>query len=245
MPVTKDPEKLAYQSNWSPKANKRTLAQREKDLTDLADLYLMGNFTLEKMAEFIAKNRPYTIGLAQISHDLVEIRRRWQEKYLTTMDEAKSRELAHLDKLEMAYWDGWLRSINDANKEISEIIEDSSKYDIPITGPESRLRPPVPLPTHTRKKAKKLTEKRDGDPKFLEGIKWCIDERCKIMGLHAPTELSIKDWRKEAQRAGIPNASEIFNDLVKNIVASADQDAPLDGENGRGSGGDSEPDFSE
>lgn len=242
MTVTKNIEKLATQSI---NANKRNSAQRERDLVDLADLYLMGNFTLAKMQEFIAKNRPYTLGLSQISQDLAEIRARWQEKYLTSMDEAKSRELAHLDKLEMAYWDGWLRSINDANKEISEIIEDTSKYDVPTYGPEGRLRPPIPLPTHTRKKAKKLTEKRDGDPKFLEGIKWCINERCKIMGLHAPTELSIKDWRKEAQRAGVPNASEIFNDLVKTIVDSADQNAPLDGEDGRRSDGDGEPDIDE
>ncbi len=221
---------------------KRTEFQRERDLVDLADMYLTGNISQTKMVEFIAKNRPYTLNDSTISQDLAEVRRRWQVKYLTSMDEAKTRELAHVDKLEQAYWDGWLRSIESKNREISELIEDSSKYEIPKDGPESRLRPPIPLPVHTRKKAKKMTENRDGDPRMLDGIKWCIDQRCRILGLLAPTELSIKDWRKEAQRVGIHNASEVFDELVGRYVEAAklpELPASLDAEDERGGFGES------
>lgn len=222
---------------------KRTPQQKERDLVDLADLYLLG-VSYEKMREFIVKNRGYTLSDSSINMDLSEIKRRWQVKYLTSMNEAKSRELAHIDKLEQAYWDGWMRSIEDKNREISEIIEDSSKYEIPKEGPESRLRPPIPLPTHTRKKGKKMTEERDGDPKFLEGVRWCVDERCKILGLHAPTELTIKDWRKEAERSGIQNPSEIFNAMVEQFVESGGR-ATMDGKDGAGSPGTGEPDSEE
>ena len=53
-----------------------------------------------------------------------------------------------------------------------------------------------------------------GDPRFLAGVQWCIERRCKIIGIDAPTksELTgaggkpltveyINDWRHQATDA--------------------------------------------
>lgn len=31
-----------------------------------------------------------------------------------------------------------------------------------------------------------------GDPRFLTGIQWCIERRCKIMGIDAPTKMDLR-----------------------------------------------------
>lgn len=36
-----------------------------------------------------------------------------------------------------------------------------------------------------------LLEARDGDPRFLEGIRKCIQDRCKLLGIQAPERLEL------------------------------------------------------
>lgn len=37
----------------------------------------------------------------------------------------------------------------------------------------------------------KESTKGTGDPRFLQGVQWCIDRRCKLLGLDAPTKQEI------------------------------------------------------
>jgi hypothetical protein len=99
----------------------------------------------------------------QICYDLKELRASWLESSLVNLDEAKARELAKIDNLEAQYWVAWGRSQKDKKTE--------------TIGGEAG--------------ATVRTEEQCGDPRFLEGVRWCVSKRCEIFGIDAPKKIGI------------------------------------------------------
>lgn len=112
-----------------------------------------------------------SISRQQVGYDLAEIQRRWSEQTTFNLDAAKQRELARIDLLERTYWDAWERSCGEKVK----TRESTNDVGIGQVGLEKELLP--------------------GNPAFLGGVQWCIETRCKLLGLNAPvrTELTGRD----------------------------------------------------
>ena len=100
-----------------------------------------------------------------VSRDIAALQEAWRESSLVDIDEAKARELAKVDRLEREYWDAWERSCEDA-----ETLRQEGSSEKPS-------------------KVVKTSHPRNGDPAFLRGVQWCIERRCKIIGVDAPSEL--------------------------------------------------------
>jgi biotin operon repressor len=143
-------------------ANKRTPIEREADLLKIAKLYFEGKQQVEIANEL-------NITQQQISYDLKTLQTRWTEGAKALIDEAKGRELAKLDNLEREYWTGWV---------------DSKKEYRGTTAERTRGKN-----FGTKVQIKK--EQRLGDPRFLDGVRSCIERRCKILGLEAPTKAQV------------------------------------------------------
>lgn len=123
----------------------------------VAELYLTARTQME-----IAKALECSV--ATVCNDLKAIQKQWMDNAMLSFDKVKSRELAAIDRLEREYWDGWIES--QKPKETTSTEQTS-------VGGGDRLRAAV------------RTEKRDGDPRYLAGVQWCIDKRCQIMGINA------------------------------------------------------------
>jgi hypothetical protein len=97
-------------------------------------------------------------------------------------NEAKARELAKIDKLEREYYAGWRRSCED-----EETTRQATKGKVvKRKDEEGELVSERPAEvTRTRKG-------QAGDPRFLAGVERCIERRCKILGIDAPTRHEIK-----------------------------------------------------
>ena len=147
-------------------ARKRNKKQREAHLAEVATLYLTGQ-RQDKIAEYL-EDSP-----AQITYDLNELQKRWRASAVANIGEAKGKELAKLDELERVYWDAWARSKQPKEKT--------------RTGRTDGERAVIT--------AFMETEQRDGNPAFLDGVFKCIDRRCKILGLDAPTEIKLTEER--------------------------------------------------
>jgi transcriptional regulator with XRE-family HTH domain len=124
----------------------------------------------------------------QISYDLKKIQKEWQKTTTLALDEYKIKELSKIDHLERTYWQEW---------------EESKKEKITKT-----------LKAKDADTAEKTlkTEERCGDPRYLDGVQWCIDQRCKLFGLHqikinhtgelgigalvVPSEMTPEEWEK-------------------------------------------------
>ena len=156
---------------------KRTTFQIERDRRDVADLYLQG-WTQARIAEHLdnRNDREYDFTRSMVGYDLRALQKAWQKSALIDVDKVKAQELAKVDKLERTYWDAWERSQEDA-----ETIrqEGSSKDTV-----KGEL-PPIQKLIIFRKG-------QTGDPRFLQGVQWCIERRCKILGIDAPERHDLR-----------------------------------------------------
>lgn len=143
------------------RGNTRNHTQREQDRAKVAELYCKG-WTQAEIAAEIGVTQP------MVSYDLKILHQRWHAAAMEHIDTQKARELAKIDRLEREYWGAW---------EASKLLKETT-----TTEQENST-------TNTRMKAQVRKEARDGDPRYLEGVRWCIDQRMKLLGTYAPTRL--------------------------------------------------------
>ncbi len=136
-------------------ANIRTKLERERDLDRLAAQYVRGK-THSELAEIFGVSRQ------QISYDLKTLQQRWLASALVNFDAVKAKDLAKIDALERTYYEAWERSVGQKETKIAE-RSSAAESD--------------------RHKAVSRLEQRDGNPAFLTGIQWCIEQRCRILGI--------------------------------------------------------------
>lgn len=136
----------------------------EQRRTEVATRYLQGEYQAT-----IAK----ALGVSQqrISQDLESIRRHWLAASVRDFDAARAQELAKIDHAEQEYWAAWQRSIQPREVTLTE-------------------------QTYGEKPSRKASVRREGqagDPRFLDGVLRCIERRCAILGLNAPTTCML-EW---------------------------------------------------
>jgi hypothetical protein len=128
----------------------------------VAELYLKGLTQAEIARE--TDTTPHAV-----CSDIAAVRDLWRQGAVKDFTEAVGTELARLDVLEKEYWDAWMRSRGD-------LVKHRAK----------RKRTPDGEGDADERMTQR--EKRDGSAGFLEGVRWCIDRRIKLLGLDAPTK---------------------------------------------------------
>ena len=153
----------------------RSDIQREQHYLQEIEMSLRGKYQHEIAAVL-------ELSQGMVCNDMKKIKARWQKETNLAIDEAKAKELVKLDFLEREYWLDWERYL---------AAWDASKTE------------------RTRKRQRKgatgaidasiETEKRDGNPAFLdgmlrckEGILRCHERRCKMLGLEAPVRSEVE-----------------------------------------------------
>lgn len=159
-----------------PRVDTTVLARRE----EVARRYLQG----ETQAEIA---RVYNLSQGQISLDLKAIRAAWLASAIRDFDAAKAQELAKIDEVERAAWEGWKRSAETKEVAVQE------QYDDPVVSRDDKGKAIVT--TKTRKHARLQKEGQSGSPAFLNVILTCIERRCAILGLDAPKRFVIR-WEE-------------------------------------------------
>jgi hypothetical protein len=157
---------------------RRDAAQVARDRKRIADLYLKGWLQVD-IADEIG------VDTSTVSRDLKAIRGEWLQSTLMDFNEARAHELAAIDNLEITYWQAWQRSTENKEVEASKVIE----------GKDGQ-----------RMEAQTRSEGQAGDPRFLQGVQWCIERRCKLLGLDEPNRLDVTSGGK--------SADQIIDDLL-------------------------------
>lgn len=151
---------------------RRSASQIARDRRNIADLYLQGWLQTD-----IAKE--VSLSPATISRDLKALQAGWLRSALIDFDKAKARELAEIDHLEREYWEAWLRSCEDAETATQKQKGKVTKRQ----DDEGQFVAEQPAEVSKTRKG------QAGDPRFLAGIQWCIEKRCKILGIEAAIKL--------------------------------------------------------
>lgn len=146
---------------------KRTYSQRIADLQVIGDLYCKGKSQHDIATEM-------NLSQQQISYDLKEVHARWLKTAVKQFDVWVADELAKVDHLEREAWAAWERSRGE-------------RREITVEGA------PAEGGGITPRKAKRMTYERDGDPRFLEKVQWCIERRAKLLGLDKPEKHAFTD----------------------------------------------------
>lgn len=161
--------------------------QKEASLADVGRLYLRGQ-TQQQIADALA------IHQSTVSRHLAEVRSAWLEGAKADFDEKLCRELAKIDALEAEYWAEW----EDSKKSKRTVVrEKREQYPEPDPDDDSEPAEAECVVTSVR------NEQRNGDPRYLQGVQWCIDRRLKLLGADAPLKVAQTDpTGKEARPSG-------------------------------------------
>lgn len=152
------------------RARKRTREQREADLTFIGSQVIRGCPQV-KIAEALAKVRPYRISRSQVRDDIHLLLKRWREEGIGLLGSAVDVALRKLDALEADLWDEW----------------DKSKTAQTRTSLRRKTRGGQPTgtgPAETDQSA--VTTSAVGNPAIVRAILEVIDRRAKLLGLDAP-----------------------------------------------------------
>lgn len=173
----------------------RDQKEREFHLAEVARLYLQGKYQSE-----IATARSVT--QSSISKDLKVLQERWRRSADRDFNAAKQEQLAKIDLLEREAYAAWERSKLDKETTFSEqnntqpamsflddkeesSADDEAEGDGKAKSARSRKQAQVRTKTYLRR------EGQTGNPAYLDKLQWCIEQRCKILGLYAPDQVNI------------------------------------------------------
>jgi hypothetical protein len=154
-----------------PRRNKRDHFRVTERRNRVAKMYLRG------IAQYqIAKECGVHPG--QISRDIAHLLREWKESSFADIDTKRAVELAKIERLEQTYWEAWERSCGQREISITKRKGAGDSAEL-----EASLR----------------KEDRDGNPRFLEGMRWCIGKRCEILGLVGLPEVSTTELNSQIE----------------------------------------------
>ena len=125
-----------------------------------------------------------------IWNDIEKTRQRWIDRACERRDVWVAQELAKIDKIEIEAWQGWTKSQQDATEHSQKRTKDGVEQT-------------------TKRKG------QAGDSQFLQVALKCVERRCRLLGLDAPTRVDVTtqendiadivigvvETREEAQRA--------------------------------------------
>ena len=127
----------------------------------VASMYLR-RFTQAEIA------RKLGVVVSTVCKDLKAIHKEWAAGRIGDRSAWIERELAAIDRLERTYTRAWVRSCKDETPRTAKTVN---------------------TPDGVRTEASKREEGQAGDPRFLEGVRWCINRRIELLGLDAPKKM--------------------------------------------------------
>ena len=147
-----------------PGSTTRHSEQRLSDRSKLAGLYLHGVSTTEMAVR---------VGLTRrtVQAELVAIRDDWKGRTQIDFESAIAPQLDRVDLVEKYAFEGWERSLTRKTVETKQAVRT-------VNGQVDR--------------ATLRAETGNGDPAFLARMSWCIEQRCRILGLEKPREVTIQ-----------------------------------------------------
>jgi hypothetical protein len=140
----------------------RSPDQIRKDRAEVARLYLK-RWTQVEIGAKLGLSRQ------QIGYDLEAVRQEWLQSSLMDFNARRAEELARIDRLERDSWDAW-----EATKKGKETT--TSEHTKGGHG--------------ERVKAAIRKVEQAGDPRYLTVVQWCVEQRCRLLGLHAPHKVA-------------------------------------------------------
>lgn len=129
--------------------------QRDSRISRVIDLYVR-NYSPDEIAAKLGVDHAEVAGILRAA------RKRWKARTKRSIDKLISYEVAKLDAVERAAWDGWDRSQKDQIQTVNEVVD-------------------TPKGPQTKDGVKRIGQA--GAPGFLTTITATVRQRCELLGL--------------------------------------------------------------
>lgn len=140
------------------------------------------------------------VNVGTVGRDIQAIRKEWLSRVVEDYNERKAAEVARIDHLEAKAWEAWERSTQDAEvitKRVEMVPQRAERQKgnrSHAAMPESPGMAAVVLPQVAVRTVEETTKKPQvGDPRFMQQIAWCIEQRCKIWGLYKDNGTTVNN----------------------------------------------------
>ena len=173
---------------------KRSKIQQERDRTVIAELYLKG-WSQAKIGEFLELNQ------SQISREISKIKAAWKAEATRDYDLCIDEQLRRLSMIESESWQAWERSQAAKEQSLSEKMAEAA------SGGDAKT------------KIQRRTETRIGDPKFLETLLKCHQERSKLLDLYPTSSAPTSDSNASAPGLS-PDAVQLIRSQILGVPAA-------------------------
>ena len=170
----------------------RTKGEVLVDRQKIAQLYVRGCSMREIGLEL-------NLSATMVHREVSQIREEWKAAYIHEWGEMLLMELARLDELESTYWKAWERSQDDQRRHQAFHVDQDGN---PVA---DRL--------------DLVTGGSAGDPRFLAGVQWCIEKRCRLLRLE-PASQEIGGGRAGQREKVDVYASNLQHDSAREKVAA-------------------------
>jgi hypothetical protein len=129
--------------------------QRDSRITQVVGLYVR-NFTIDEISSRLGIDAKEVVGILKVA------RKRWRARTKRSIDQLVSHEVAKLDAVERAAWEGWDKSQRDQVQTVNEVTD-------------------TPKGPQTKDGVKRINQA--GAPAFLQTITATVRQRCELLGL--------------------------------------------------------------
>lgn len=185
-------------------APKRSKEQRNADMNRLAVLYVK-RIPQSVMAEEMG------VSQGQISQDIKKLLQKWESEQINQIDRYKHEELTRINSIEAEMWEQWELSKGKGNKTIFKSTSGKIKKKDPSLDTATNF---IKNPEFWREE--QTEESSSGNMEYMRGIMWCIEERCKIIGLHAPKKLA--NTNPEGDKEAGADARRELLDMISRVA---------------------------
>ena len=141
----------------------RLTRERRKNL--VLEYYLRG-WTFSQITKELKVSR------STVSKDINSIRDEWRATRADAIGKELLHELARIDAIERETWTQWESS------KVEEVTTRAETEVIITTDSSGRQ-----VRTPGSEKVVRSTKLRNADPRYMDSIRWCIEQRCKLLGL--------------------------------------------------------------
>lgn len=174
-------------------ALRRKRAEIDRDKNVIARLYLRGVpvYQMPEMLQDITKAQ-YRLNVTHVVQHITAIRNAWRHEMVLDFNEARQRELAKIDELERTYYEAWEASKTAVEvRTVKKMVPGTDDQRIEVDEHGDLIAQPEQY------REVEMTEMTRGEPvgdiRFLEGVRWCIERRIKLLGLNAPIKVAPTD----------------------------------------------------
>ena len=143
-------------------------ARRELWKTQAVDLYLKGYSQRQVKDLMVEVTGGHSFGMNTINKYINDAVKEWQASKTALVENYKAIELEKINRLEATYWEAWEASRQKV----------TSKSERRTKGKETG--------GMSLAETRKDERESQGDPRYLQGLQWCVEQRCKILGVEVP-----------------------------------------------------------